>query len=52
MSQLQVCVRNNLNFRHAMLVTLPPGAVKQVVLRLCFNSGGLPKPLSMRIGIQ
>ena len=47
MLQFQVCRRNNLSLRHAIS---PPRAMSQVVLRLWCITGGLPKPLSVRIG--
>ena len=52
MSQFQVCHRNNLSLRHAISGTSPPRAMSQIVLRLWCITGGLPKPLSVRIGTQ
>ena len=52
MSQFQVCRRNKLSLRHAISGTSPLRAVSQIVLKLWCIIGGLPKPLSVRIGTQ
>ena len=52
MSQFQVCRCNNLSLRHAISGTSAPRAMSQIVLRLWCIIGGLPKPLSVRIGTQ
>ena len=52
MSEFQVCCRNHLILRCAISGTSPPRALSQVVLRLCSITGGLSKPLSVRIGMQ
>ena len=52
MSQFQVCCCNNLSLRHAISGTSPLRAMSQIVLRLWCITGGLPKPLSVRIGNQ
>ena len=52
MSQFQVCRRNNLSLTHGISGTLPPRSMSQILLKFWCITGGLPKPLSVRIWTQ
>ena len=52
MSRFQICRRNDMSSRRAILGTSPPRVVSQIVLRLWCITGGQPRRLSVRIGTQ